>query len=584
MFSSIRWRIAFLYSLLIIVALGLLTGYLLNYVYGAFVESQRHQSFRQAALVASIARQSLEIYPDGRELDSLAKSLRPSLGERVTFIRSDGFVWGDSDEDPSHMDRHFDRVEVQGVLQSGQGQSIRESTTLGYSMLYVAVPLVYGDQMVGVARLATPLSDLSAAVGHIQRTVALAGTLVAALVVILGVYLSRSITAPVAELKAMANHMAAGDLRQRVDLAGRDELGSLAQSFNQMAGRLRATIEEITREQNQTAAVLTHMVDGVIAVEPDGRVGLMNPAAWQILGRAPVDLEGRSFAAVVRDHQLADVYRAVREAGGTEQERYCEVGNARRFTRVVAAGIPGEKGQRILMLLEDLSELRRLENVRRDFAANASHELRTPLASMRAVVETLEAGVDDPEIAQDFLRRMHVELDRLTQMTTELIELSRIESGQAAPRRRPMDLGQVARSAAEILRPQAERAGLDLSVELAEDIPIVEADPDRLQTVLVNLIHNAIKFTPSGGRVVVRTVVRGGEVGASVADNGVGIAETDIPRIFERFYKADRARSGGGTGLGLAIAKHIIQAHGGRIWAESVEGRGSAFSFLIPAV
>ncbi|MCL4466707.1 MAG: cell wall metabolism sensor histidine kinase WalK [Chloroflexi bacterium] len=582
MLRSIRWRVALLHSAVALGALILLTVYLLNYLYGAYADSRRDQSFRQAWLVASIAEQRLQAQPDGRNMDAMAKELRPRLGERVTIIGADGTVWGDSDEDPSRMERHSDRIEVRAALQSGGGSSVRESTTLGYAMLYVAVPITSGGRVVGVARLATPLDDLGAAMGHIQRTVALAGALVAGLMVLLGVYLARSITTPISDLTETAKRIASGDLDQYVPVSTQDEIGSLARAFNQMTGHLRETIRAITMERNQTAAVLTHMVDGVVVVEPDGTVGLLNPAVWDLLGREPAEAKGHSFASVVRDHQLVELYQASLSAGGQDQERYCELGGSRRFVRAVATAIPGERGQRMLVLLEDLSELRRLEMVRRDFAANASHELRTPLASLRAVVETLEAGIDDEAVVRDFLGRMHAELDRLTQMTTELIEISRIESGQTALHRRPTDIGQVARRAAEMLRPQAERAGLTITVEAPEGLPRVEIDPDRIQTTLVNIIHNAVKFTPAGGSINVAAFARGNEVGVSVADTGVGIAAEELPRIFERFYKADPSRAGGGTGLGLAIAKHIIQAHGGRIWAESAEGRGATFTFTVP--
>ncbi len=583
MFGSIRWRIAILYSALMVAALGLLTVYLLSYVQAALLDNQREQSFRHAWLVAGTAEEHLRTYPDGRDLDDLAKALRPRAGERITFIRADGYVWGDSDQDPSLMDRHADRIEVQGVLQSGAGESIRESTTLGYSMLYVAVPIKRDGQLAGVARIANPMDGLAATSGHIQQTVALAGALVAVLSLLLGIYLARTITAPVLDLTRMTDQMAAGHLNQHAAVHSADEIGSLARSFNQMSERLRETIRAITRERNQTAAVLTHMVDGVIVVEPEGQVGLINPAAWRLIGRAPTDAAGRSFASVVRDHQLAELYEISRQADGAEQERTLEMGSPPRFVRAVAAGVPSERGPRVVLLLEDWTELRQAEAARRDFAANASHELRTPLASLRAVVETLEAGVDEPEMEREFLRRMHIELDRLTQMTAELIELSRIESGQAELRRRPTDLAQVARTAAEVLRPQAERAGLTLDVETGTELPTAEADPDRLQNVLINLIHNAIKFTSAGGSIVVRTFLQDGQAGISVSDTGVGIPAEELPRIFERFYKADHSRSGGGTGLGLSIAKHVVQAHGGRIWAESIEGRGSTFSFTIPS-
>jgi two-component system phosphate regulon sensor histidine kinase PhoR len=583
MFRSLRWRIAIVYSVLLLMALTLVTNYYLNYIHTSMFEVQKARLTREAWLVASIAEQQLATRPDGTDLDALTKSTKAQLGTRVTFVRADGVVWGDSDEDFKKMEGHSNRMEIRQAIDTGSGASVRESTTLGYQMLYVAVPVVKSGQLVGVARLSEPMADVDALTGHLERAAIIAAAMLTLLAILVAVSLARAVTAPVHELARVAQQLAAGNLGQRVSAPGRDEIGELATTFNRMAGALQDSVEAITLERNQTAAVFTHMVDAVFIVETDGMVALVNPAGWRMLGRSPSSVAGRSFASVVRDHQLVAIYQACMEANGAEQERYFELGSTGRFVRVVALGIPGQQGRRTLILAEDLSELRRMEEVRREFAANASHELRTPLASLRAVVETLEAGVEEPEMANRFLERMHVELDRLTQMTNELIELSRIESSQINPRRQPIDLGTVARAAVEMLRAQAERAHLELTVTTSEGLPLVQADASQIQTVLTNLIHNAIKFTPPGGEVQVSyAVTQDGVVRISVTDTGGGIPAEDLPRIFERFYKSDKSRSSGGTGLGLAIAKHIIQAHGGRIWADSVEGQGSTFSFTLP--
>jgi two-component system phosphate regulon sensor histidine kinase PhoR len=235
------------------------------------------------------------------------------------------------------------------------------------------------------------------------------------------------------------------------------------------------------------------------------------------------------------------------------------------------------------MLIQDLTEMRKLETARRDFIANLSHELRTPIASLKALTETLQAGaIHDPSVAADFLDKMNTEADRLAQMADELGELSRIESGEAPLKKELVEVSGVVTRVTERLRAQAERAGLLLETRLDPELPQIPADRGRLEQVLLNLIHNAIKFTRPGGRVSVTAVTDGQYLTVSVADTGVGISTDDLPRVFERFYKADRARAGGGTGLGLAIAKHIVEAHQGRIWVESVEGRGSTFSFSLP--
>jgi two-component system phosphate regulon sensor histidine kinase PhoR len=238
-----------------------------------------------------------------------------------------------------------------------------------------------------------------------------------------------------------------------------------------------------------------------------------------------------------------------------------------------------------LVILQDLTRIRRLETVRRDFISNISHELRTPLAGLKALVDTLRGGaIKDPPAAKRFLKRMDSEVDSLTQLVQELLELSRVESGQAPLHIEATPAVQVIVPPSDRLRPQAERAGLDFAIILPPQLPLVMADAERMQMVVTNLIHNAVKFTPPGGKVAVTAESDGNEVVFSVSDTGVGIPTEDLPRIFERFYKADRARSGGGTGLGLAIAKHLVEGHGGRIWAESIEGQGSTFFFTLPSV
>jgi two-component system phosphate regulon sensor histidine kinase PhoR len=249
---------------------------------------------------------------------------------------------------------------------------------------------------------------------------------------------------------------------------------------------------------------------------------------------------------------------------------------------VIATPLEDEDG--CLLLLQDLTELRRLETVRRDFVANISHELRTPTASIKALAETLRDGaIDDPSVAKDFLAKINAEADKLTQMVQELGDLSRIESGEAPIQSKPFNMAEAIEQAVGRLKAQADRAGLSLSVEPVSPLPQALGDRDRVEQVLVNLIHNAIKFTPPGGTITVSAKATIDDILVSVSDTGVGISADDLPRIFERFYKADRARTGGGTGLGLAIAKHIVEAHGGRIWAESVEGKGSTFSFTLPS-
>lgn len=327
--------------------------------------------------------------------------------------------------------------------------------------------------------------------------------------------------------------------------------------------------------------VLNHIGDGVIILNKSGRVRLMNPAAERLLHAKFKDSRNSTFIRVVRDHRIAEVWQRCVETE-REESQALEFADD-RFIRIIITPFTKGVARGYLITMQDLTEVRYLQRVRQDFVSNVSHELRTPLASLRALAETLSDGaLEDPPAAQRFLERIEVEVDAMTQMVQELLDLSRIESGKASLNRRPVSVDEAVISPVERLYPQAQRARIELSMHVPPDLPDVFIDAGRIQQVVINLVHNAIKFTPPGGDITVNAHHEEEHVVISVADTGAGIPEEDLPRVFERFYKSDRARSGGGTGLGLAIAKHIVQAHGGEIWVESIEGRGCTFYFSLP--
>ena len=333
------------------------------------------------------------------------------------------------------------------------------------------------------------------------------------------------------------------------------------------------------------AAVLSHMNDGVIIVDGDSRIQLINPAAQNVFEVVEEQALGRTLIEVFRLHQLVELWQECLEAGDI-QTMNIEISRRQLFLQGIATPLGQFLPGSIMLLFQNLTRVRQLETVRRDFISNISHELRTPLASLKALTETLqESALDDPPAAHRFLEQMETEVDSMSLMVTELLELSKIESGKVPFNMQPTPPEQVIGEAVERLKLQAERAGLQLDVEIGE-VPEVLADQNRLEQVLVNLLHNAIKFTPPGGNISVSASLYNEPpakyVLFTVQDSGIGIPSEDLPRIFERFYKTDHARSGGGTGLGLAIARHTVEAHNGRIWAESIEGRGSTFYFTIP--
>ncbi|MCI0397974.1 MAG: cell wall metabolism sensor histidine kinase WalK [Chloroflexi bacterium] len=584
MFSNIRWRIAIPYVILILAAMGGLTLYLSRLARDTQLADLEANLLIGARAVAESAVPLLA-NPEGDALDALAREWSALLEARVTIIAPDGTVLGESHEDRSQMDNHLTRPEVQQALAGGQGSSIRYSETVNYDMMYVAVPVTTaGGERLGVVRVALPLDQIEENVSRLRQTIFTATLLTAMLAAMIAIAIAERTARPVRRLTELARRMAAGDLDARLYRAGRDEVGELARAFNHMADQLRDQVQDLVTERGRLAAVLENMADGVIITDDVGRVRLINPAAARLLSVGPADSAGRSFAEVARHHHLIELWQQGCSQG---QERVATVELDRQgtFIQMIVTPLTSAGVQTCLVILQDLTRIRRLETVRRDFISNISHELRTPLASLKAVVETLrDSALDDPPAARRFLDRADQEVDALTQMVQELLELSRIESGKVPLRLSPTAVASVVAPPVERLQTQAERNSLRLVAELPAGLPLVLVDADRVQQVVANLVHNAIKFTPDGGEIRVTAEWQPGqpEVVVQVRDTGVGIPAGELERIFERFYKSDRARSGGGTGLGLAIARHLVQAHGGRIWAKSREGKGSTFYFSLP--
>jgi len=362
------------------------------------------------------------------------------------------------------------------------------------------------------------------------------------------------------------------------------ELDNLSSSISSIISTFDLQHSTLDAERARLATVLEQMTDGVLIADSQGIIQFANPAAGKLFQTSnPIN---RSITEVIRNHQLVEAWRRSQQKRELQSETV-EVPTRHQFLQLVV--IPDSHTSGSLLLVQDLTRVRRLETVRRDFISNLSHELRTPLASLKALTETLQDGaLDDPPAARRFIDQIQIEVDALTQMVTELLELSRIESGRLSLDLQPVSPADLLFSASKRMQLQAERAGLNLHVECEDDLPKVKIDSQRLEQVLVNLIHNAVKFTRSGGEVVLEAETVPGEapygdvIRFAVRDSGIGIPTDDVTRIFERFYRVDKSRTGSGTGLGLSIAKHIVEAHKGRIWAESVEGQGSTFYFMIP--
>lgn len=538
----------------------------------------------EARLLSDILSDDMARLSADGQLDQAAKRWSAILNKRVTLIDANGTVIGESHEELATLDNHLDRPEIQQALSTGIGRNVRFSQTLGQRLMYVAVPVTNEGQLVGFARTALPIVQIQSKLAVVIRTILVGSIIAAGLAILIAAIIAEYTSRPIRQLTEAVQTLTLDDQTLKPLRFTKDEIGQLAQAFNDMSSQLYIQYDELETERTKLKAVLTQLTDGVLIVDREGDVQLINPAAQRMFAIRDQDAMGASLAKVVRQHQLFDLYRLSKETGES-QLTTLEVPAQRLYIQSVAIPLGNVLPGSILMVIQDITQLRHLETVRRDFISNISHELRTPLASIKALAETLQDGaLEDPPAARRFLSQMEIEVDALSLMVQELLELSRIESGKVPLQLKEVRPIELLITAEERLHLQAERSGLNLEIQADPGLPLVLADPPRMVQVIVNLLHNAIKFTPPGGKVTLSADHKNDIIVFSVADTGVGISAEDLPRIFERFYKADRARSGGGTGLGLAISRHLVEAHHGQIWALSEEGRGSIFFFSLPIV
>lgn len=580
MFHSIQWRIAVPFILLVVVSMGILGAYLTNFARDLQLDNLRSHLEKEARIIAEA---SLPAFLDQRDdLDALAKKLGQEIEARVTIIAVDGTVLGDSQENPSTMENHSTRPEVKDALESGFGESIRYSATLGMQMMYIAVPIARQSDILGVARVALPLAAIQNAVDHVTLTISLAMVATAVVATVAAGLTAQATTRPIREVTKASKRIAAGELGQKIPIRTTDETGQLAQAFNEMSLNLNKLIGDISKEKSKLQTILANMADGVVMLDVEGKILLANQAAQRLFNFQDRDVTNKPLIEAVQDHEAEEVLKLCLRTSQTQTAQFESV-MSKRFLRAIAVPLIENSLKGALLLFQDLTELRSLQTMRRELIGNISHELRTPLAGIKAMVETLKEGaIEDKQAAVDFLVRIEDEVEHTIQLVSELTELSRIETGRTELRMALLNLNMLIQEVVSQLNPLAQRQQVAVNTDLATDLPTVRGDSDRIRQALVNLLHNAIKFNRPGGSVTVSTKTEKECVMVSISDTGIGISKEELPHVFERFYKADKARTGGGTGLGLAIAKHIIQAHGGSIWAQSEEGKGSTFSFSLP--
>jgi len=585
---NLFWKLGFAFFALLIAVLLPVDFY---------AERALRRNYERAGFeqLASIARIALAIPPEPSALPPSPSEDSPALrewvakmaasGVRVTVIASDGKVLGDSQSNIQTMENHADRPEIRDAFAKGDGQSSRHSVSVDKNLLYYAVRYSVSGGPPVVFRFALPQQAVDQELWEFRRRLWLASLVMLFVTGIASLLISQSFSGRVERLEKFSLRVAEGDFRPiEADRTG-DGLEALAVSLNATAARLDRTIRTLTEERNLSSAILGSMVEGVAVVNSSERLLFANTGFAEILGLDVPPQSGSALVEVVRQTELLEAVRAVVK-GESRVETEIVTGTLRQhFFAATVASVRAADTLGAVIVLHDITELRKLERVRRDFVANVSHEFKTPLTAIQGFAETLLGGaIDDPQNRLRFLEIILEHSRRLARLTDDLLKLSKMDADKLELEIRRLSVAQFVESCIETTQRTAAEKDLRVSVNLLQPLPDIAADRRRLAEVLQNLLDNAMQYTPAGGQIMVGASANGGEVTITVSDTGIGIPQADQSRIFERFYRVDVARSRevGGTGLGLSISKHLVEAHGGRIWVESEVGQGSQFHFTVP--
>ena len=562
-----------------------LKGHLHTYTYQRIRSNLLQEATFAKLYFERLYRQELSI----DQIDQIADEMGAALNLRLTIVDKTGKVWGDSElegDNLSTVENHLFRPEIQSALTVGSGEERRFSTTLRQQMLYVAFPFQYHQEISGVIRLAVPLVEIELIEQHLRRI--LITSLLAAffLSIIMSFFASQLVSKPIQNVSMFAREIALGNFDRKLHFTTNDEIQDLAKSINDMAEQIRAKIQEMLANKTRLEAVLFSMFEGVMVVDHQSHILLMNEALLQFL-HIERDAIGKKSLTVIRNVQIQElIERILKKKSGVEKQELSVLFPEKRVVLVHATPIHHqEKTDGAVLVFHDITELRRLEQVRKDFVANVSHELRTPVATIKGYAETLlDGALEDKANARDFVQIIYTDAERLAKLVNDLLDLSKIESDKVEFNFLPQKLETVVTRVIEMLAQVAKEKSVMIQKTIPDHLPPVLADETSLTQILFNLVENAVKYNQEGGSVHITAESDGSFVKIHIADTGIGIPEKDLPRIFERFYRVDKAHSRqlGGTGLGLSIVKHLIQAHQGEISVESILGQGSIFHISLP--
>lgn len=583
-FYGIRWKLAgtfFLITLLTILAAGIS---LLAWTEDNYINSVDQDLRSESLLIGRLLLNDQKPLVSKSQIPDLITQMGRSFNHRITVIAPDGKVLIDSESSPSRMENHSNRPEFREAVKSGYGVTTRYSSTLRVRMLYVATRFGPVENPTGVVRVSEPLSGLEHVLTSIRKAFLATALIAIILAAIASAKLAANITKTIEEVSDKARRLAEGDLTARASApkTPKDETEALAITFNKMADQLESTVKALTEKQSQMQAIFEKTGNGLILLDSQMRIKMINPAACRMLSVSSADTAGKTVIEGTLSHELAALVERVIRTG--EPAALDITPPSQEDGAVQSYVTPLESRSGALVVLHDITAARQLDAVRRDFVANVSHELRNPLASIKAMAETIMLRYKtDPEAPSQFAKSIVDEADRMTFLAEDLLDLARIESGRRVLTPQNVDISELVSAVFERLKPSADRK----SVKLVSEVPIGEsvfADRDALDQVISNLVDNAVKYNNDEGTVTVGFERVDSNVSISVTDTGIGMPQEDLARIFERFYRIDKARSreSGGTGLGLSIVKHLTESMGGSISVTSKINEGTTFTVVIP--
>jgi len=585
--KRLLWKFFFTFLVIILFSLSATVYFSSTILRYNYINEKKSDLNERAYLILDQVASHLETNKTSN-LDSICQNIGRKSNTRITVIKIDGIILADSDEDPKLMDNHSDRPEFKEALTNNFGSSIRYSYTLNKEFLYVAIPVKFRGQIQAVLRISVPLTFIEQSVADIQKNMIIIALVIALIVALISLIISRQISRPLDDMQKGVEHFAAGEFNFRLAIPKSVEMAKLAGALNHMAEQVDGKIKTVIEQRNEQLAVLESMVEGVLALDQDERIININKAGARILNLDAKSVLGSSIQEIVRNTELQVlIEKTIRESAPVEGEIILR-NKVDHFLQVHGTVLNNASGDLMgaVIVLNDVTRLRRLENVRRDFVANVSHEIKTPLTSIKGFAETLlDGGLDDQNNARKFIDIIAKQSNRLNAIIEDLLILAQLEQEGERAQIDFIDtvIFEVVDAAIQICLPKSKEKNISVKIDCPKKLEF-KINPDLLEQALVNLIDNAIKYSDRGSSINVRVEERTDDIMINVTDYGVGIEKKHLPRLFERFYRVDKARSRdlGGTGLGLSIVKHIAQVHRGRVQVESTPGKGSSFRIYLP--